>query len=405
MALLQRTHDLFRRAESGRWDLLQPAVIVVLALTGVVFIHSATAYTGGVYWMKQLFWVVLGAGAYTAVSLIHYRRLLEYAHLFYALALVPLVLVLFIGVERLGAQRWIDLKVVLFQPSETAKIGTLLMVASLLARSRIGTVKESLRTLLWVMLVAGVPFLLIFLQPDLGSALVIPPMVLALLFVSQLSHRFFIAAFALFTLFLGVVAVDLAGYYRHYAENDLSFRSDRGAYEEHSILPLRDYQRERILTSIAPDLVDSRGTGASWQVRQSKIAAGSGGLWGKGLAEGTQAKLGYLPEPHTDFIFPVIAEEKGFLGSSFVIALFAILLANGIRVAQHAADRFGMLLAVGVSVIFTVHIFINIGMTIGLLPITGLPLPFLSYGGTFFLSCCLLQGMVQSVYRHRRDLS
>ena len=128
---------------------------------------------------------------------------------------------------------------------------------------------------------------------------------------------------------------------------------------------------------------------------------------GKGWKRGTQAKLGYLPQSvaHNDFIFSVLAEEKGFVGSTVVVGLYALLLANGIRIAGMARDRFGMLLAVGVSVIFAVHIFINIGMTIGLMPITGLPLPFLSYGGSFVLSCCFLQGLLQSVYRYRRDFS
>ena len=154
-------------------------------------------------------------------------------------------------------------------------------------------------------------------------------------------------------------------------------------------------------------MVDPRGIGVSWNLRQSLIAVGSGGPFGKGHTHGTQAKLGYLPQSvaTNDFIFSVLAEELGFTGGIFVIGLYILLLGNGLRIAHLARDRFGMLLCVGASIILMVHIFINIGMTIGLMPITGLPLPFLSYGGSFILSCCILQGLIQSVYRFRKDFS
>ena len=150
---------------------------------------------------------------------------------------------------------------------------------------------------------------------------------------------------------------------------------------------------------------DAKGVG--WNQSQSKISVGSGGLAGKGWTEGTQAQLGYLPRSvaHNDFIFSVIAEEKGFLGSLTVLSLFGLVLFNGIRIAGSARDRFGTLLAIGVTVLFMVHVFVNIAMTIGLVPITGIPLPFISYGGSFVLSCCLLQGLVQSVWRFRKDFT
>ena len=158
------------------------------------------------------------------------------------------------------------------------------------------------------------------------------------------------------------------------------------------------------MTFIAPEVVDPRGTGSAWNSNQAQRAVGTGGLLGKGWQSGLQARLGYLPRSvaHNDFIFAVLAEEKGFIGGLLVIGLFTVLLANGVRIAGMSRDRFGMLLAVGVTVIFTIHVFINIGMTIGLTPITGLPLPFLSYGGSFILSCCFLQGIIQSVHRYRR---
>ena len=201
--------------------------------------------------------------------------------------------------------------------------------------------------------------------------------------------------------------MDIYRYNAFLKENDIPAFQIGGRFEKHSWVPLKDFQRNRILGFVAPNAVDPRGIGVSWNLRQSLISVGSGGLTGKGWSQGTQAKLGYLPQSvaHNDFIFSVLAEEKGFLGSVVVIGLFMLMLGNGIRIARSARDRFGMLLAVGVSIIFMVHVFVNIGMTIGLMPITGLPLPFLSYGGSFILSCCILQGLVQSVYRYRRDFS
>jgi rod shape determining protein RodA len=244
---------------------------------------------------------------------------------------------------------------------------------------------------------------LVLAQPDLGSSLVLIPMVLGLLYVSNLSMRFFTTVFLTCVFMVGIIMVDVYRYYNFLETNNFTPTSNLGAYEEHSYLPyLRDYQRNRILTFMMPDKVDPKGSG--WNLNQSLISVGSGGITGKGWTEGTQAKLGYLPRSvaHNDFIFSVLAEEKGFLGSITVLSLAGILLLNGVRIASKARDRFGMLLAVGVTIIFTIHTFINIGMTIGLMPITGLPLPFLSYGGSFLLSCCILQGIVQSVYRHRK---
>jgi rod shape determining protein RodA len=258
--------------------------------------------------------------------------------------------------------------------------------------------------------------LLILLQPDLKSAIVLPPMVFSMLYVSRLSGKFFAGSLGLFLLLVGLVALDTWRYERFIDASAAPYKSDpiaysnrflteRGNYQKQSWFPLHDYQRERILSFIDPDKVDPMGIG--WNQRQSMISVGSGGLSGKGWTEGTQARLGYLPRSvaHNDFIFSVIAEEKGFLGSITVLSLFGLMLFNGIRIAGLARDRFGTLLALGVTVLFLVHVFVNIAMTIGLVPITGIPLPFISYGGSFVLSCCFLQGLVQSVYRFRKDFA
>ncbi|BET69256.1 rod shape-determining protein RodA [Opitutales bacterium ASA1] len=396
-----------QRRTHGRIDLLSPLCLLLLSIVGVFFIYSAQVYTGRTQYMQQLTWLALGAVAYAAVGLIDYKIFLKHGHWVWVLAVLMLIAVKVpgIGQERLGAQRWIDLGPVSIQPSEPAKLAVVIMCASILARSRIGTVKDSLWTLAKLALAAGLPMLLILAQPDLGSALVVPPMVFSLLYASNLSKRFFVASLAAFVVAVGIVSWDSYRYSKFLTENNLSPMRDIGSYEPHTWVPLRDYQRNRILAFAAPDKVDPTGTNISWNLRQSLITVGSGGLTGKGWAQGTQAQLGYLPRAvaHNDFIFSVVAEETGFLGSVFVLALFGLLLANGVRIAGMARDRFGALLALGVTIVFAVHVFVNIGMTIGLVPITGLPLPFLSYGGSFLLSCCILQGLVQSVYRFRRE--
>jgi rod shape determining protein RodA len=395
----------FKLTTRENFDWITPACLAVLCLFGVFFIYSAQLASGREQWLQQLIWIGAGAALYIAVSLLDYRLWLRWSHWVYLASLILLVLVLIPGIgdtRGMGARRWLNIGVS-FQPSESAKLAVLIITASTLTGAKIGTVRDSLQTLVKLALAAGIPMVLILAEPDLGTALVIAPMVFAMLYFSNLSTRFFAAAVGVFALLVGVVALDTWRYASFLEEHHLSPSSDRGAYEAHSWLPLHDYQRNRVLAFVAPDKIDPTGIG--WNQRQSLISVGSGGLTGKGWAEGTQAKLGYLPRSiaHNDFIFSVIAEEKGFLGSITVIGLFGVVLWNGIRIAGLARDRFGALLALGVTVLIGVHVFVNIAMTIGLVPVTGIPLPFISYGGTFVLSCCLLQGLVQSVYRYRRD--
>ncbi len=374
---LLRRFDLasfFKLTTRERFDGITPACLLVLSLFGVFFIYSAQLATEQHDWTKQLVWLAMGAVIYLTTALLDYRLWLKYAHFVYLFAIALLLLVLIPGIgttHNMGARRWLDLPGLgAFQPSEFAKIAVLFATASILTGSRLGTVKDSLQVLVKLALAVGIPMLLIIAEPDLGSALVIAPMVFAMLYVSNLSTRFFAGALGVFALLVGIVALDVWNYANFMEENHLDYIKDRGKYEKHSLLPLKDYQRDRVLNFAMPDKVD-----------------------------------GYLPRAvaHNDFIFSVIAEEKGFLGSITVIGLFGVVLWNGLRIAGLARDRFGALLALGVTVLFAVHVFVNIAMTIGLMPVKGIPLPFISYGGTFVLSCCLLQGLVQSVYRFRRD--
>ncbi len=419
--------SFFKRSTRGRFDWVTPLAMAGLCLIGICFIYSASYAStpmstpkGGLlswvialmrtFWFKQIIFIGAGMLLYAVVSLVDYRLWLSVAHWFYLACVITLLLVLIPGIggsaaEKWGAQRWIDLGFFAYQPSETAKVAVLVIVASILTRSQVGTIMQSLGVLGKLALAVGIPLLLIFLQPDLKSAIVLPPLVFSMLYVSRLSTRFFAAALGAFILIVGLVAWDSVGYIKYMQANGYDFQRDKGKYEKQTWVPLRDYQRNRILTFAAPDTIDPSGTKDAWNLNQSLISVGSGGLTGKGWTRGTQAQLGYLPASiaHNDFIFSVIAEEKGFLGSLTVLSLFGVVMFNGIRIAGLARDRFGKLLAIGVTVLFAVHVFVNIAMTFGMVPITGIPLPFISYGGSFVLSCCLLQGLVQSVYRFRKD--
>ncbi|MBO6103338.1 MAG: rod shape-determining protein RodA [Opitutales bacterium] len=405
-------------------DILIPLCMAILSIMGLAFIYTSQTYDMEEtsllrqFWFRQSVFLAIGAGVYYAISRANYEKFFVYAHAIYALSvllLVPLALKECFGLpmpfvqSRFNATRWINIGIFSLQPSEIAKIGTLIMVAAILARSKIGTVKESLKVLLKLGIVTGVPILLIFLQPDLGSTLVFPPMVFAMLYVSNLSKRFFITALGIFAVLISVVAIDLTGYASFLKKSNMGAKDSAklNAYGSSALcLPMKDYQRNRILAFVAPEFIDKKGLDTTWNLNQSLISIGSGGMFGKGVGEGTQAKLGFLPSAvaYNDFIFAVLAEETGFAGGMFALALLgAIVLFSCPRAATLSRDRFGRLLCAGVAATLATHIFINVGMTLGIMPITGLPLPMLSYGGSFVLTCCVLLGLVQSVYRHKRQ--
>lgn len=399
--------------EHSRFDLISPICIVALSTIGVFFIYSAQHYQQNNDWSKlidwilqndwirQIIWIGIGVVAYTAISLVDYKIFLKYAHWIYFLGLGLLALVPWspLGVTILGAERWLNVGVTTIQPSELAKLACLVIGASLLTCSEVGTVLDSRQILVKMALAISLPFLFILFQPDLGSALVIPFVVFAQLYASNLSKSFFTTAIAIGTVLVGLVVLDT----HQYSEYVTAETAEGQIVEKpHYWIPIKDYQRERVMGFLYPDKVNRRDEG--WNREQSIISVGSGGAFGKGWLNGNQAQLGYLPRAvaHNDFIFSVIAEETGFLGSVVVVSLFGLLIGNSIRIATIARDRFGTLLAIGVATLFSVHVFVNIAMTIGLMPITGLPLPFLSHGGTFMVSCCVLQGLTQSVYRFRK---
>lgn len=416
--LTQARDDVAAYARVTDWT--QVLCVLLLCLAGYFSIKSAGDLRDSDFHTQQLIYMAAGWGAYWSLASFDYRELRRFARWIY-LAGIALLLPIFAcavtgtdlgSVIRsvYGSRRWINLGLFSIQPSEFAKVTTLVLLAAFLARSHVGRLRDSWAALLGVAGLAFAPFFLIFMQPDLGSSLIFVPLAAALLHAANLSRRFFVAVGLASALFLALVAVDLSAYAGRVQARIEAFPEDRnptasirGQHEAQAwFVLLKDYQRERILAFVAPELADPRGVGASWQVRQALIAVGRGGLTGQGYNEGMQARLGFLPEAaaHNDFVFSGFAEEQGLAGSLALLGLYALLLWRVLRTGLRAADRFGSFLAVGAAAILFAHVLINVGMNLNLMPVTGVPLPFLSYGGSFILSCFLLLGLVQSVHRH-----
>jgi rod shape determining protein RodA len=320
--------------------------------------------------VKQLVWLGIGCLAMLAVLSVDYQVLCRYAYILYGLLLLSLIAVLAFGRVSNGAQRWLVLGPWSWQPSELLKPVLILILARYFAEDRRqSTVPLTLRDLFVPLLLVGVPFVLIAKQPDLSTAMTMLATLGAMLVMVGLHRRTL-----LLTIMVSVGALPVGWHL------------------------LAEYQRARLLALLHPasDLL-----GAGYHGWQSKIAIGSGGLWGKGLFAGTQSHLHFLPEQHTDFIFAVLGEEMGFLGSLILLCLFGGLLVHGFSVAYHARDRLGALVAMGVVTMLMTHVFLNIGMTTGLLPIIGSPLPLMSYGGSSLVTTLLSLGLLMNVRMHR----
>lgn len=390
---------------------------VLLSLIGIAFVFSATAMPAsgaehGLY-LKQFVWLAIALACGSLAAAVPYRIYEgKTAWLLYGVGLALLILTVFIGHVGLGAQRWLGWGSAKFQPSELAKVATVIVLATMLSNRRLDLTQ--LRTLLKLILVAGIPFLLVVKQPDLGTSICFITILIAMLCWAGLSTlylflllspimnvalSFFFPAWVLFAAVLAIVLyrsrLRLAPLLLVVAIN-LAVGIATPQVWNH----LEPYQRQRITTFIDPG-ADSYGAG--YQIIQSKIAIGSGRVIGKGFLHGTQKGLEFLPEQHTDFIFSVVGEETGFLGAAFVTVLYMVLILSGVRVAHRARNRFGGLLAIGMTSIFLYHVLVNICMTIGLAPVTGLPLPLLSYGGTSLVTSFLQVGLIQNVAMRWRE--
>lgn len=349
--------------------------MLALAIFGVIAIYSATYMRedaiSSEFWRKQANWVAVGFAAFILTSLIDYRWIRWGALPMYLAGLFFLVLTEFIGSKVYGARSWLHLGPINFQPAQLAVVAGIMVLALFLSQFR--QMHPMLRLLLCGAIV-GAPCLLILMQPDLGECIIWGPVLLALLFVGGVPVRYLICILLITIAFIPI-AVNLG---------------------------LKPYQQDRITAFLHPD-VDQQG--ASWAINQSLIAVGSGGWAGKGFkAPNTQIELGFLPATaiHNDYIFSAIGEQWGFVGGIFLISAFALLLLTCLFVAFFAGDQFGLLLVIGITALIFTHIFQNIGMTIALMPITGVPLPLISYSGSFVLMIMFGLGIVNSVWVHRK---
>ncbi len=391
------TRDLIDRLPFGlgclrRMNLLLLACMIGLMAIGVCFVYSANSIRDSLK-LQSLYLDharMAAAGIFIVLGLAYLdcRRLLRWSWLVYLLSLVLLVAVLVMGETRMGATRW----VFGFQPSEFAKLALILVLAQLLGRPE---ARRDIWEFLLALLLAALPVALILMQPDLGTALVFGPILLLMLFAAGTAPRVWAVSVA-----AGLLGVALVlGAITLQEEPGTPAGLRRAARQATCFLD--DYQRDRIVDVLYPDR-DPLNRG--WNRRQSQIAIGSGGLWGKGFLKGDQNLLGYLPQQVSanDFIFSVLAEEKGYVGALCVLLLYAGVVFSALQVAAVSRDGPGRLLGTGIAALFFCHVFINIAMTIGLLPVTGLPLPFISYGRTFMLTAIVATGLLQSVAVHAR---
>ncbi len=385
-----------------------------LVIIGLLTVYSATSIPGAHQglWVKQLMWCLIAFGVGWLVAAIHYRLYDSLAWPLYALSLVLLVAVLAVGASRLGARRWIELGPLQFQPSEIAKIATTFVLARYFDNARLDLAK--LRWWLPPLLIALVPFALVAKEPDLGTALSFPVMLVAMYYwagmpagrlLLGLSPAFNVALFfvtgsvgwfaGLFVLLLAVVRPKLTLLIAVVALNGAVAYALPQMWNH-----MPAYQKRRIETFVNPD---HDPYGAGYQIIQSKIAIGSGGVAGKGYLKGSQKALAFLPMRHTDFIFSVVGEELGLLGALTVVILYGVVILRGYRLAAVARDGFAGLMVIGVVTALFFTIMVNMLMTVGWAPVTGIPLPFLSYGGTALIVNCLQIGLLQNVALRRRE--
>jgi rod shape determining protein RodA len=356
----------------GRLRSVDPILLVTsLALTafGILAVYVAGTDDREGYALNQTLGFVIGLLGAVPLALMDYRRLKGYLPLLYGVTIVMLMAVTVVGASAKGAQRWIDIGPVQVQPSEFAKLLVVVVLAGYFSEHRLSDNTNFLKALG----ILGLPGLLVFAQPDLGTALVFAAIFFVMAFVGG-AKLYQIGA-------LVVSAVAVAA---------LSIR----------LGVLEDYQLARLTAFLDPTGITDEG----YQVFQSKLAIGSGGVTGKGFDATTLANLGFLPEDHTDFIFSNLAERTGFVGGLLLLGLFFVLVWRMLHVATVSRDRFGVLIAVGIATIFLFHVFVNIGMTMGLMPVTGIPLPFISYGRSNLVVSVIALGLLQSVaMRSKKD--
>ena len=350
-------------------DWLLAFSVLAIGSIGVGMVYSATA--GGPLAglaTKQAMYILVGFLAMVLAMAVDYHTLSELSYVVYGVTLLLLLYLLLFGRAIANTRGWLELGPVNFQPAEMAKVTTLLMVSTFMGRRRTATLGFS--NMASILGIVGLPVILIVRQPDLGTALTFIPLVAVSAFLGGIRVRTLVILILIPILALPVL-------WSHY---------------------LKDYQKLRVVTFLDPSR-DPKGAG--YQVIQSKIAVGSGGLSGKGFLEGTQGQLNFLPAQHTDFIFALLAEERGFLGSLIVLSLYFVVIYRCIAIARAARDRLGVFLAMGMVALFACQVLVNIGVVAGLMPTTGVPLPLMSYGGSSLISNMAGMGLVLNVWMRR----
>jgi rod shape determining protein RodA len=348
------------------WWLL--AILAAICALGVLEIYSAThaSALSGMH-VKQIKWLLVGFALMFVISRIDYHLILDQAFVLYLIGLAALVAVLLIGHTRFGAKRWIPFMGQFLQVSELVKLIIIIVLARFFAEVR--SDELSLPDLIKAGLIVGLPLGLILMQPDLGTAMVLVPMLVVGAFLAGLQWKH-AAAITL----IGLLMLPVGWHV------------------------LKPYQKERVTSFLHPE-EDAKGSG--YQVLQSKIAVGSGGFWGKGFGNGSQNQLGYIPVRYSDFIMAALAEEQGFKGVLLALGLYMALLLRLVQNAQRAKDRAGMFLVMGVAAALGFHVLVNVAMVIGAMPVTGIPLPLMSYGGSATLFVFMAIGLVMNVRLRR----
>ncbi len=356
------------------FDWLMFSIPLLLTLLGIMTIYSATRSVLDAqpsFYVRQSVWLLLSVAALFVSASFDYRKLMNVAYHLYGIGLILLFLTIVLGHTGMGAQRWLRVGSFSFQPSEVFRIAIIVVVAKYLSIKRSPLTASPLAMLVFMFVL--IPFFLLYRQPDLGTAITLVGIVVLMVLVKGVQRRILVSL-----ILVVVISLPFAG----------------------NILweGLKEYQRNRLVAFIDPK-VDPKGIG--YQIEQSKITIGSGRVFGKGYLRGTQGPFRFLPEKHTDFIFSVFSEEWGAVGSVFVISLYMLLIIRGYETAFYAKDEFGTLLSIGISTMFLFYVFINIGMTMGLMPVVGIPLPFFSYGGTALLANFICVGLLINVRMRR----
>jgi rod shape determining protein RodA len=362
------------------FDWLTLVIVILISIIGILTIFSATRQPSAgeaaqaSFYMKQIVWLIISILALILFISFDYVWLGRIALPVYVTGLILLLIVLISGRTGMGAQRWISLGPLSFQPSEFFKLMFIIMLSNYYSFSRESLgVTALLRVFFFIVFI---PFVLLFKQPDLGTAIVT-----LLIFISVSLAKGLHKKVIIMIVVIGMVSLPFLG--------NIMWTG------------LKDYQKNRLIAFIEPE-VDPSGIG--YHINQSKIAIGSGEFFGKGYLNGTQGPFRFLPEKHTDFIFAVFAEEWGFVGSTFLLSLYLLLIMRGLDTASKAKDDFGRLLALGITFMFCVYFFVNVGMTLGIMPVVGIPLPFMSYGGTALLSNYISIGVLINIRTRRFSL-